>query len=89
MIKQNIYTIKCILDLMIIFCPFILLLDGGAEKFVFLFYIVYLPSLIFNVIEIRYKKNELLFKKSVPIRNQRGHGLKKTKSEKKELFISQ
>jgi hypothetical protein len=41
------------------------------------------------VIEIRYKKNDLLFKKSTPIKNNEAHGVKKRKSHKKELFISQ
>jgi hypothetical protein len=52
MIKKNIESITCLFDLLIIFSPFILLFDGGYEKFVYLFYLIYLPSLAFSV----YKK---------------------------------
>jgi hypothetical protein len=86
MIRKNFDTIKCILDLMIIFSPFVLLLDHGVEKFIGLFYLVYLPSLIISVMEIRYQKNESLFKKSIPIKSHITHPNKKT--TKKELFIS-
>lgn len=86
MIKKNFETIKCILDLMIIFSPFVLLFEHGVEKFVAIFYLVYLPSLYISVIEVKYKKSESLFKRSVPIKSYTDKVHKKTK--KKELFIS-
>lgn len=76
MIRKNLETIKCVLDLMIIFAPFMLLLDNGVENFLIIFYLIYLPSLIFSVIELKYKKNDLLFKRSVPIKNGQHKNLK-------------
>jgi hypothetical protein len=68
MIKRNFETIKCVLDLMIIFAPFILLFDNGLKMFLLIFYLIYLPSLIFSVIELKYRKKDILFKRSIPIK---------------------
>jgi hypothetical protein len=74
MIKKNIESITCLFDLLIIFSPFILLFDSGYEKFVYLFYLIYLPSLVFSV----YKKRiEVKAPKQQP----------KQKKEKKELVF--
>jgi hypothetical protein len=56
MINRNLDTIKYLLDLMIIFAPFILLFDNGVKNFIFIFYFIYLPSLIFTIFNTRYKK---------------------------------
>lgn len=85
MVKRNLDTIKCILDLMIIFAPFILLFDNGVKNFIVIFYFIYLPSLIFTVFYTTYKKRELLFKKSKPISGGLNKSLKTTS---KELTIS-
>jgi hypothetical protein len=75
MIKKNIESITCLFDLLIIFSPFILLFDGGYEKFVYLFYLIYLPSLVFSI----YKKRiEAKTPKQQP----------KQKKEKKELVFN-
>jgi hypothetical protein len=83
MINKNFETIKCVLDLLIIFAPFILLFDDGIRNFLILFYLIYLPSLIFSVLELRYKKKDLLFKRSIPIKTKNNK-----KSKTKELTIS-
>jgi Ca2+/Na+ antiporter len=74
MIKKNIESITCLFDLLIIFSPFILLFDGGYEKFVYLFYLIYLPSLVFSVYK---KRMEVKAPKQQP----------KQKKEKKELVF--
>ncbi len=76
MIKKNLETIKCVLDLMIIFAPFMLLFDNGVENFLIIFYLVYLPSLVFSILELKYKKNDFLFKRSVPIKEHSHKNLK-------------
>lgn len=74
MIKKNIESITCLFDLLIIFSPFILLFDGGYEKFVYLFYLIYLPSLVFSV-----------YKKRIEVKKPEQQT--KQKKEKKELVF--
>ena len=74
MIKKNIESITCLFDLLIIFSPFILLFEGGYEKFVYLFYLIYLPSLIFSV-----------YKKRIEVKTPKQQP--KDKKEKKELVF--
>jgi hypothetical protein len=88
MVKRNIDIIKYVFDLLIIFSPFIMLFDGGLNKFLVIFYLIYLPSLIVTILEMRYKKDTQLFKKSVPMKSNVHQVHKKTKSSKKELIIS-
>ncbi len=52
---------------MFIFAPFILLLNDGVKYFTIIFYFIYLPSLIFSVLEVRYEKKYILPKKTTPI----------------------
>jgi hypothetical protein len=85
MIKKNLELIKCIFDLMIVFAPFIFILDNGVKNFIVIFYVIYLPSLIFNIFYKTHKKKELLFKKSIPIKHNLSKSLKPTQ---KELTIS-
>jgi hypothetical protein len=85
MIKKKLELIKCIFDLMIVFAPFILILDNGVKNFIVIFYVIYLPSLIFNIFYKTHKKKELLFKKSIPIKHNLSKSLKPTQ---KELTIS-
>lgn len=80
---MNKNTLKWIFDLLIIFSPFLLLL-GGTNKFLVIFYLIYLPSLILSVIELNNKKKEknLLLEKNTT-------QIKKLKKEKnKNLVIS-
>lgn len=80
---MNKNTLKWIFDLLIIFSPF-LLLFGGTNKFLIIFYLIYLPSLILSVIELNNKKKEknLLVEKNTTY-------IKKLKKEKnKNLVIS-
>ena len=71
MIKKNIESITCLFDLLIIFSPFILLFEGGYEKFVYLFYLIYL---IFSV-----------YKKRIEVKTPKQQP--KDKKEKKELVF--
>jgi hypothetical protein len=80
---MNKNTLKWIFDLLIIFSPFLLLL-GGTNKFLVIFYLIYLPSLILSVIEFNNKKKEknLLVEKNTT-------QIKKLKKQKnKNLVIS-
>lgn len=88
MIRRNIDIIKYAFDLLIIFSPFIMLANGGINKFLIIFYLIYLPSLIVTILEMKYKKDGDLFKKSTPMKSNVHNIHKKTKVKKKDLIIS-
>ena len=54
MSSKQIEVVSCVMDIIIIFSPFLLLLNKGIELFIWSFYLIYLPYLLFNV----YKYNE-------------------------------
>jgi hypothetical protein len=59
-INKRIDIIGCCFDILIIFAPFSLLMDNGLNIFMLVFYIIYLPNLIFNIYKYIYnKKNKL------------------------------
>jgi len=64
-----IYCLNLLFDLLIILTPFLLLFNNGGEKFVIIFYVIYLPSLIFNQLKKKHKKNIQLIKQK-PIKKE-------------------
>lgn len=57
---KQIEVASCCFDIVIIFSPFLLLFGGGIAMFVWSFYIIYLPYLLFNVYKHNLKKKNRL-----------------------------
>jgi hypothetical protein len=51
---KQIEVVSCFMDIVIIFSPFLLLTGKGVELFIWSFYFIYLPYLLFNI----YKYNQ-------------------------------
>jgi hypothetical protein len=57
---KQIEIASCCFDIIIIFSPFLLLLGSGIEIFIWSFYIIYLPYLLFSVYKNNLKKKNRL-----------------------------
>jgi hypothetical protein len=66
--NKRFYIVKDIFDFVIIFTPILFLFDNGVKNFLILFYLVYLPSLILSVIELRCPNK---FKKPIIVKNKK------------------
>jgi amino acid transporter len=53
---KQIEVISCLMDIVIIFSPFLLLVNSGVQLFLWSFYFIYLPYLVFNV--YKYNNNK-------------------------------
>lgn len=56
---RQIEIVSCLMDIIIIFSPFLLLFSTGVKIFVWSFYLIYLPYLIFNVYKYIHKKRSI------------------------------
>ena len=55
---RQIEIVSCTMDIVIIFSPFLLLFGGGVTLFLWSFYLIYLPYLVFNVYKYNDKKRK-------------------------------
>lgn len=55
---RQIEIVSCTMDIVIIFSPFLLLFGGGATLFLWSFYLIYLPYLVFNIYKYNDKKRK-------------------------------
>jgi|LauGreDrversion4_2_1035121.scaffolds.fasta_scaffold1377691_2 hypothetical protein len=55
---RQIEIISCLMDIVIIFSPFLLLSGAGVKLFLWSFYLIYLPYLVFNIYKYSHKKRK-------------------------------
>ena len=55
---KQIEIVSCVMDIVIIFSPFLLLVGSGVALFLWSFYFIYLPYLGFNVYKYTHKKRK-------------------------------
>lgn len=57
MIRKRLDILLLLFDVLVIISPFLLLFDGGIQNFVYIFYLVYFPSLILHFIKNKIGNN--------------------------------